>query len=119
MDFASIAGIAARAADWSKRCATSFRCASCWKPKRPPREAPLMCRCSATGTGEKRGCAGLLPVSRERHACRACRSKCAALDQRQARVRLRVIDSEKDPGSTIATIATFVVEYGKRGARPG
>jgi hypothetical protein len=34
-------------------------------------------------------------------------------------VRLRVIDSEKDPGSTIATIATFVVEYGKRGARPG
>jgi alkaline phosphatase D len=41
------------------------------------------------------------------------------LGEREARVRLRAIDSEKDPNSGIATIATFAVADGKAGAKPG
>jgi alkaline phosphatase D len=41
------------------------------------------------------------------------------LSAREARVRLRAIDSEKDPNSGIATIANFVVADGKAGAEPG
>jgi alkaline phosphatase D len=41
------------------------------------------------------------------------------LSAREARVRLRAIDSEKDPNSGIATIATFAVADGKAGAKPG
>lgn len=40
------------------------------------------------------------------------------LNERAARVRLRAIDSEKDPNSNIATIATFVVQDGRAGAEP-
>jgi alkaline phosphatase D len=40
------------------------------------------------------------------------------LGEREARVRLRAIDSEKDQSSEIATIATFVVANGKAGAEP-
>jgi alkaline phosphatase D len=41
------------------------------------------------------------------------------LNDREARVRLRAIDSEKDAHSGIATIASFVIENGKAGAKPG